>query len=167
MESLVSGFLGAVFGGLISLLALRFNYRKLFAETVSANRMEWINVWRENVSKFLACAEVLNRHYECRKPPSKCWFVRLKTEDASKELLRIEIEKEMYEARAMITSRLNLDEPSHRAMLMAITNFDFQTTDRKLFVNQRETILTLERKILKPEWERVKQEAKGKYYGKS
>lgn len=38
---------------------LKFNYKKMFVETISKNRMEWINVWRENISKFLDCSEIL------------------------------------------------------------------------------------------------------------
>ena len=38
----------------------RYNYNQLFAQTISNNRMDWINVWRENISKFLACAEFLH-----------------------------------------------------------------------------------------------------------
>ena len=48
---------------MVSLLTRRYNYNQLFAETVSKNRMEWINVWRESVSTFLAIAEVL---HECK-----------------------------------------------------------------------------------------------------
>ena len=122
----------------------KFNYKQLYAQTVSSNRMDWINVWRENISRFLACAEVLHKHVA-----------------PNDELIKIEMD--MYESRAMITSRLNLDEKAHVAMLSLINTFRVQT-DEDDFITQREAILALAREILKPEWERVKKEAKGKRY---
>ena len=126
----------------IGLLARRFNYKHLYAETVSSNRMDWINAWHENISRFIACAEILHKH---TKPSAE----------------RLKIEKELYEARAMITSRLNLNEDTHVAMLTLLNNFRIQTTPAD-FSNQREAVLALAREILKPEWERVKKEARGK-----
>lgn len=135
------GIVGAIIGYVLSLLTLRFSYKQLFADTVSKNRMDWINVWRENISKFLACAEYLNSNRD--KEPCAEMIVRL------------------YEARAMIASRLNLTEELHTLMLAAINTLDYQA-DSKTFIAQREYILELARQILKPEWERVKREAKGK-----
>ena len=138
----VAALLGALLGSLGTYFTLRFNYNQLYAQTVSSNRMEWINVWRENVSTFVACAEILHKH------------------DAPDDKL-IEVEQELYKAKAMITSRLNLNEKNHIAMLTLINTFRIQTNDED-FTNQREAILSLERQILKPEWERVKKEARGK-----
>ena len=123
----------------------RYNYHQLFAETVSKNRMDWINVWRENISRFLACAEILQ----------KCPNVV-----ACEQCKIVEYKKEFYESRAMITSRLNMSEELHVLMFAAINQIDFKTSDAE-FVAKCEYILELERQILKPEWERVKQEAKG------
>ena len=109
--------------------------------------MDWINVWRENVSKFLACAETLRNNKSC----------------GSDEFLKIE--KEMYETRGMVVSRLNLNEEDHQLMLVLINQFNIHCNDEN-FINQRETILALARKILKPEWERLKDEARGKRYGR-
>lgn len=132
----------------IGLATNKYNYRQLYAQTVSANRMEWINVWRENVSRFLACAEVL--HKPCA------------TKNCEE---RLKIEKEMYEARGMVVSRLNLSENDHRAMLLLMNSLSDSCCKRD-FVKRREAILALARKILKPEWERVKKEAKGKGYAR-
>lgn len=143
--ALVGVILSILVSLLISLATTRFNYRQLYAQTVSTNRMDWINKWRENISKFLACAEILNNNCAC----------------GNNEL--ITIEKEMYEARGMVVSRLNLDEPNHKAMLVLMNSFVIHC-DKQEFIKQREAILALARKILKPEWERVKDEAKGKRY---
>ena len=143
MSEVVSGLIGALIGFVSSFLVLRFNYKQLFAQTVSNNRMDWINVWRENISKFLACAEFLQKHKD--KKCEKC----------------CEYEKEMYQAKSMIVSRLNLTEESHILMKASIENIDINDDD-KTFIAKREYILELARQILKPEWERLKDEAKGK-----
>lgn len=157
MEEWLAALIGAIIGALVSGVAtyvtVRFNYRQLFAETVSKNRMDWINVWRENISKFLACAEMLR---ECKCPNKTASNGKLTT---CRE--QMEYRKEFYESRAMITSRLNLNERLHVLMLAAINQIDFRLTDEE-FVAKREYIIELARKILKPEWERVKDEAKGK-----
>lgn len=148
-EELISGLIGAIAGALIgfiaSLLTLRFNYHQLFASTVSSNRMEWINVWRENISKFLACAEILH--------------TKDRTNDNEKELLGYE--KELLEARAMIITRLNTKENDHVLMYGALTQIDYSPLSQSFYAQQT-VIIELARKILKPEWERVKNEAKGK-----
>lgn len=148
MEEFIAALVGALIGSLVPFLTLRFNYRQLYAETVSKNRMDWINVWRENISNFLACAETLRNNCSC-------------TND---EILKIE--KEMYLARGMVVSRLNLNEKDHQAMLVLMNSFVVNCSDKD-FVNQREAILALARKILKPEWERLKDEARGKGYGRN
>ncbi len=133
---------------IVSMATTRFNYKQLFAETVSKNRMEWINVWRENISTFLACAEVL--HKPSSTAPSGS---RAQKED--------EIRFKLYHARAMITSRLNMEEELHKIMFSAINTLDWSPNNKE-FAAQREYILETARQILKPEWERVKHEAKGK-----
>lgn len=142
---------GVVFSAIVSFIvsaaATRFNYKQLFAETVSKNRMEWINVWRENISTFLACAEIL--HETSSTTPS------------GSGAPNDEIHFKLYEARAMITSRLNMEEELHKIMFSAINTLDWSPSNGK-FAAQREYILETARQILKPEWERVKHEAKGK-----
>ena len=53
-----------------------------------------------------------------------------------------------------------MDEELHVLMFAAINQIDFKNCDD--FVVKREYILELARKILKPEWERLKDEARGK-----
>lgn len=132
-----------VLSAIIGFFNTRFGYNQLFAQTVSSNRMDWINVWRENISKFLACAEFLHNHKD--KKCKKC----------------CEYEKEMYQAKSMIISRLNMTEDLHCLMKASLDKFDYNTDD-KTFEKKREYVLELARQILKPEWERLKDEAKGK-----
>lgn len=141
-SEIIAALGGALIGIIGTYFTLRFSYNQLYAQTVSNNRMDWINVWRENISIFLACAEILHRRNQ-----------------QEKELM--EVEKELYVSRSMITSRLNLNEENHAIMLNLINAFRIKTTEVD-FVNQREAVLALAREILKPEWERVKKEAGGK-----
>ncbi len=127
-------------------LTLRFSYRQLFAETVSKNRMEWINVWRENISTFLACAEILHRSQ------STTAF----TQESINQYLQ-----DMYKAQLMITSRLNMEEKLHKEIAATINGFSY-TANNAQFTENKEEILDLARQILKIEWDRVKLEAQGK-----
>lgn len=79
---------------LIDLFKTRYNYRQLFATTVSQNRMDWINKWRENLSVFLAAAEVLHNNPLNGDEHDKLMF-------------------ELIKARTMVTSRLNMQEDMH------------------------------------------------------
>lgn len=139
---LIGALIGAVLGFISSSLALRLGYHQLFAETVSKNRSEWINAFRANISKFLACSEML---YKSGDTLPNCYAY----------------EKEMLEARALIITSLNTKEPEHRLMYGALTAINYSPENTK-FYEQQVCILELAQKILKPEWERVKSEAKGK-----
>lgn len=140
--ALVGAIAGAIIGFIASILTLRYNYKKLYAETVSNNRMEWINIWRENLAIFLSCARILH--------------LRLDRND--KDI--IDIKKQMYQAQYMITIRLNLAENSHQLIYAAILEIDTSQTNEN-FNAQCAFIEETARNILKPEWERVKDEAKG------
>ena len=149
--SLIGVVLSLIVSILFNIFQTKYNYNQLFAQTVSENRMDWINVWRENVSKFLSCAEVLVSIYD------NCDGENI---DTFKESKIIEYKKEFYESRTMITSRLNLEENLHILMLSAINQIDYK--DSQNFAAKRDLVLEIARKILKPEWERVKDEARGK-----
>lgn len=146
--TLVGAIVGALIGFIASTLTLRYNYKKLYAETVSKNRMEWINIWRENLAIFLSCARILHLPSDSADK---------KTSD-DKNI--IDIKKQMYQAQAMITTRLNLAESSHQLIYAAILEIDTSSTNKN-FNKQCAYIEETARNILKPEWERVKDEAKG------
>lgn len=137
LESLLSGLLGVFIGGVLSFLTLRFNYRDLFARTVSNSRMDWINAFREEVATVAAA---LRRGCSC-------------TEEQ-----RFEAEK----ARAKLLTRLNQDTTRYgneynRVMAEALDFADFTNQDKA----RAEKLIALSRKILEPEWQRVKHEARG------
>lgn len=91
-SGLYDGLIGAAIGAAITLITtvitfvigfknIGFSYKSLFAETVSSNRNNWINVWRDEVSKFLAISDILRyekKYGEKRKGRGKTmWFLFL------------------------------------------------------------------------------------------
>ena len=64
MSEFISGVIGALIGFLGSFLALRLEYKKLFAETVSKSRMKWIDNFRKEFSVFFGtCSYLMNQHF--------------------------------------------------------------------------------------------------------
>lgn len=136
--------LSIIIAVIFNVLTSKYNYNKLFAETVSKNRMDWINVWRENVAIFLATAKVLYG-FETRAGEKYDNYVF-----------------QQQKAKAMLTTRLNLTEDMHIQFLRAIEEVDCLESNETVFLAKCEIVEELARAILKPEWERVKREAKGK-----
>lgn len=141
----------------------KYDYDSLFAETITKNRMEWINVWRENLSNMLAIADIfhsenntngqnLKENKDCKNDNSS------QTSEKSQEHIRME--KEYNKSKYMILSRLNLTEVKHKLLMKSIMKFDYSPTNKN-YTPEREFILELAREILKPEWERLKLESKG------
>ena len=115
--SFIAALIGAFLGSLGTYFTLRFSYKQLFAETVSKNRMDWINVWRENVSKFLACAEVLHD----MKPRENS-----KINNCS---LKADLKKEMFEDFKVNFERLA--EDAHTEEFVPVIKID-KNTNKKL-----------------------------------
>lgn len=136
-------------------LTLRFNYNSLFAETVSKSRMKWINDFREEISTIIAMLDM-----ECAAC-DKCKNI----EDSCETSKKCQNQFDAHKATAKLRTRLNLDidrygNEYNKALDDILADLKFDGTDNALEV--KETLITLSRKILEPEWQRVKQEAKGK-----
>lgn len=143
---ILSGFLGALLGAGLSFLTLRYNYRDLYARNISSSRMEWINNFREEMSTVIAAIEF-----------NGC------CEIASTE--KCDILYDAYKARAKLQTRLNLNISKYgneynQALYDLLNSIDFKNC--KNSQKTVEQLLTLTRKILEPEWQRVKSEARGK-----
>ena len=126
----------------------KYDYDSLFAETITKNRMEWINVWRENLSNMLAIADIFHSENNTNG----------QTSEKSQEHIRME--KEYNKSKYMILSRLNLTEVKHQLLMKSIMKFNY-SPENENYTPEREFILDLAREILKPEWERLKLESKG------
>ena len=132
---------------LIGLLSTRFNYKQLFAQTVSSNRMNWIDNFREEFSIFIGTA--------CYLRNSSCHCKGYK-----KEIITAE------RARVKLLTRLNQDTTKLGNEFNEV--FASRLNDINLYApatitsDKIEALISLSRAILEPEWNRVKREAKGK-----
>ena len=139
LNDFVSGALGGIAGALVSFLGVRFNYRDLYAKTVSNNRMDWINNFREEVGLIVACLK-------CKKQDETYIY------NAEK-------------ARAKLLTRLNQDtgragNEYNGVMTEVLNNINF-TQNFPNHNDVADVLIDLSRKILEPEWQRVKDEAGG------
>ena len=132
---IVSALIGALFGFIGSFFLLSFNYKDMYSKIVSTSRMEWINAFRDEVGTIVACLETSENVSEAEK------------------------------ARAKLLSRLNMDTGKcgneHNfafAELLNKINFSSQKKNTAII----EELISFTRKILEPEWQRVKEEAKGR-----
>lgn len=193
MSEFISGVIGALIGFLGSFLALRLEYKKLFAETVSKSRMKWIDNFRKEFSVFFGtCSYLMNQHFseneglkkdgrqEVENGESKNDKVKNNGDknDSLREQAMLEArEKAMLEAeraRVKLLTRLNQDITKQgneynkifSELLMDIDLSNLQK-DGKSNGNSNEVgdimnqAVKYARKILEPEWARVKKEAKG------
>lgn len=149
INEILSGVLGAILGAGVSFLTLRYNYRDLYARSISTSRMEWINNFREEISIIVATV----RTFSDKKNNEK--------NDDNFNMRILEAEK----ARAKLLLRLNLDTSKpgneyNRVMLEVLSDFDFRNPspndEQKVKI-----LIDLTRKILEPEWKKVKREAEG------
>ena len=61
--SFIGALAGAVIGFVGSWLLLKYNYKDLFAKTVSSNRMDWINKFRDEIAMVIGTIRIL-KHSE-------------------------------------------------------------------------------------------------------
>ena len=153
MDSAIIGLIGGLIGSLITLviglLTTRFSYNNLFADTVSKSRNNWINTWRDELSKFLAIADMLRYEETIKKECNEHEY--------------IELLKEYHIAKNKIIMRLNLNEKRHQEVYLLINKIAYEepleNDDYKI---AKEALMAVSRDLLKEEWERVKLEAKRK-----
>ena len=193
MSEFISGVIGALIGFLGSFLALRLEYKKLFAETVSKSRMEWIDNFREEFSVlFGTCSYLMKQHlsengelkkdgrqeektgesqnYEAKNNGDENDSLREKAMLEEREKVMLEAER----ARVKLLTRLNQDitksgneyNKIFSELLMDIDLSNLQKDgksngNRNDFGNIMNQAVKYARKILEPEWARVKKEAKG------
>ena len=161
MSEAIAAVIGAGIGFIASWLTLRFNYNQLFAQTVSENRMDWINHFREEFSIVLGTASFFSDNQiidctistnsqdkECKNCDKEC---------AKKMILEAE------RARMKLLTRLNLDTSKigneyNEIFERKLKEINFQEGITELQKNQ---LMELSREILEFEWKKVKQEAKG------
>lgn len=193
MSEFISGVIGALIGFLGSFLALRLEYKKLFAETVSKSRMKWIDNFRKEFSVFFGtCSYLINQHFSENGELKKDGRQEEKTgesqndeaknngdeNDSLREKAMLEArEKAMLEAeraRVKLLTRLNQDitksgNEYNKIFSELLMNIDLSNLQKdgksngnsNDFGNIMNQAVKYARKILEPEWARVKKEAKG------
>lgn len=153
MDSAIIGLIGGLIGSLITLviglLTTRFSYNNLFADTISKNRNNWINIWRDELSNFLAIADMLRYEETIKKECNEHEY--------------FELLKEYHIAKNKIIMRLNLNEKRHQEVYLLINKIAYEEPLKNdNYKIAKEALMAVSRDLLKEEWERVKLEAKGK-----
>lgn len=137
LVAVIASFVTIIVTVITSSRTHRFNYKELFAKTVSESRNEWLKQMRDYISQMLAEASgCANNHGSAHKS------------------------KEYYKARNEVMLRLNITEVDHLILKKHIEDLDECNSDSELIVI-RDDIIDISNKILKDEWEKVKSEAKG------
>lgn len=151
MSEIIAGVLGGAIGFFASFLTLRFQYRQLFARTVSENRMDWINRFREELSVIVA----VSRRVGDRNANGK-----FKQQSAGSES---DVILEAEQARIKLLTRLNQDVEKTGNEFNGVFEQKLKAIDFAKGITQGEfdELLDIARKILEFEWRRVKEEAKG------
>jgi hypothetical protein len=168
----------AVVGVLVTcVVTYKISKKSEWCGLVSKNRMDWIISFRSNISKMLANARFLWDSANMDKEDShlgkmkECINKYIKqhlnnpdnqTFDCCPDYIKASIDYE--EAKNEILSRLNLKESLHSELQNDISDLDAAIKNNATFDSFKETedeILEVTRTILKPEFERVKKEAKG------
>jgi hypothetical protein len=147
----------AVVGVLVTcVVTYKISKKSEWCGLVSKNRMDWIISFRSNISKMLANGKCIFRFGENDSVKSK---EKIKGKN---NLISLHI---CYEqAKDEILSRLNLKEYLHTELKGEIERLDLlieKGDDISDLESVESEILDTTRKILKPEFERVKREAKG------
>lgn len=145
--------LSAAVSIIVALITTRVTIKQIYSERVSKSRMEWIDIWRENVTEFLAIAERIYNFKLSKNDQDTL------TNDEKKQ--QDEWEYQLNVCRNRILVRVNLAEEDHLQLYNILMNMDWEKSQN--FKNYKEKVLSLTRKILKPEWERYKKESGGIY----
>lgn len=157
MDGFLSALIGAVIGALVSAavtyFTLRFNYRQLFAETVSQNRMDWINNFREEFSTVIGYAAAR---------PGMTKGREMRGSGGSNDSAHLILGEK---ARAKLLTRLNLNVDKYGNEYNAVFEERLKKIDFSKGATRKEIdeLIDISRKILEFEWNRVKEEAKGEY----
>lgn len=144
----------------------QINMQKLFAETVSKSRMEWITNFRNEIGIIVAAIKMRNYVLErnccnLENGKGKC----SDCEECQKKYYT-EIVPRALEAVSTLRTRLNMDitkkgNEYHGILDDMLRGIDFYK--KKTNDVSDEDLISVTRKILEPEWGRVKDEAMGMY----
>lgn len=166
MDEAIIGLIGALIGSaltfIVGALTLRYNYLKLYAEMISSSRNEWINIWRDELSKFLSITDILRYEVNDKYKNNELKY-KNNEKNTSERQYYLSLVKEYHISKKKILMRLNLNEKMHQEVYLLINKISYEKgLDNKEYFKLKEVLLNVSRDLLKDEWERVKQEAKGR-----
>jgi hypothetical protein len=148
MNETIYGLIGLIFGSGISFIIFK---RQTWGEIVSKNRMEWINNFREEVSKVLLPVELNIQRSNDDSIPN--------TDETTCSIL-----KDGFYSKNKLLTRLNINHGANidanqklAELLDEYSIKNFHNLDDKW----GKQVIFLTKMILEPEWRRVKKEAKG------
>ena len=131
MSKVDSTLLGIIIGAIGTYLTLCYNYKALFAKTVSESRNRWIDIFRENISIMLAEAESYIRLREM----CLCFESNTALKDGHYN--------SFCKARNMIISRLNENEDDHIMLQSSIMQLNIDKLNMLKFAKMRELIFII------------------------
>lgn len=140
----------------------QINMQKLFAETVSKSRMEWITSFRNEIGIIVAAIKMRNQVLEekcCNLEKGECADCQ-----ECKKKYYTETVPEALKAVSTLRTRLNMNITKKGNEYNDILDDMLHEIDfyEKNDVSE-EDLINITRKILEPEWGRVKDEARGLY----
>lgn len=153
LVSLGGVILSTVISLLIAWRSTRYNYKQLFATTVSASRKKWIDIVTDSFAQYFAAAYAIRSIVEMTEA-DKSKFVKE----------RIEYWRELVNAERMITQRFTLNDEYQKLIKYAFLEMRgiIETANDSRFSAKCEELEDLGRRLLKVEWNRVKRESGGK-----
>lgn len=144
MENIISGLVGAIIAFFGSILLIKFNYKDLFAKTVSQDRIVWLKQMRE-YAENLFC--FIKEHNDLISDEDKNNYFKLKTQI----LLRLNVEK-----------CNNKDKKTaEQEIFELLSDGEYSDIKDNLEAQNEKDLIFLFRTMLKDEWEKVKCEARG------
>lgn len=144
----------------------QINMQKLFAETVSKSRMEWITSFRDEIGIIVAAIKMRNYVLERNCVNSEKGKAKYSDCEECRKKYYTEIVPDALKAVSTLRTRLNMDitkkgNEYHGILDNMLRGIDF--CEKKKNDVSEEDLISITRKILEPEWGRVKDEARGVY----
>ena len=142
----------------------QINMQKLFAETVSKSRMEWITSFRDEIGTIVAAIKMRNYVLEGNCVISEKGKAKCSDCEECRKKYYTEIVPDALKAVSTLRTRLNMNITKNGNEYNDILDDMLHEIDfyEKNDVSE-EDLISITRKILEPEWGRVKDEAMGMY----
>lgn len=144
----------------------QINMQKLFSETVSKSRMEWITSFRDEIGTIVAAIKIRNYVLEGNCVNSEKGKAKCSDCEECRKKYYTEIVPDALKAVGTLRTRLNMDitkkgNEYNGILDEMLSRIDFYNKNQDDV--SEEDLISITRKILEPEWGRVKDEARGVY----